>query len=451
MLLTRLRATAVDAARDASPAALVLAVAVPFIFLHPHYQPHLAFGQVDADLSDLAILAAAVAAVADGGARGWRPLFAGRTVWPPLVAFLVLLGLSLLWARAADPHYGVGSHLVSAAKFGEYAVLAPAAALALRTRADRRAFFWAVALWTAVLAAVAVLQFLGLVDEFEGRRPEQREPSYIGIHDLGALAGGALAFLFAGLALAPVRRRALLAGIAGGLGVALAAALDAVGGMVVSAVAIWVLARRRTRVTAARTLAMAAVCALVAVGAVTLRSSSIVSFLRFLGVKPTNAATTGHVQSYAQRVLLGYIGVRIWLDHPIVGAGWQESHEPHAFEPILPDARRHFRTQPPYAFPSPAHEWGVQNGIVQTLADLGTVGLLLFALAFAAAFRLLVRVLRRGPPDEARAALLVTGWLIVGLAVFTGTGLLPGLTVDAQLWLGLGLAAALHHSLTPDG
>ncbi len=429
----------------------MLAGAVPFVFLHPHYQPHVAFGQVDVDLSDLAILAAALAALADGRVRGWRPLYAGRTIWPPFVAFLALLALSLLWARAEDPHYSVGHHLVSASKFVEYAVLAPAAALALRTRADRRAFLWAVALWTAFLALIAALQFLGLVDEFEGRRPEQREPSYIGIHDLGAISGAALAFLFAALVLPPVRRRAAVAGIAGGFGVALAAALDAVGGMVVSAVAIWGLARGRTRVGAARTVAMAAVCAVVAVAAVTLRSSSIVSFLRFLGVKPNNAATSEHVQTYAQRVLLSYIGVRIWLGHPVLGVGWQESHEPHSFEPILPAARRHFRSQPPYAFPSRAHEWGVQNGIVQTLADLGVVGLILLALTFAAAFRLLVRVLRRGPPDEARAALLVTSWLIVGIAVFAGTGLLPGLAVDAQLWLGLGLAAALHHSLAPDG
>jgi O-antigen ligase len=165
-------------------------------------------------------------------------------------------------------------------------------------------------------------------------------------------------------------------------------------------------------------------------------------------VKPNNAATSGHVQTYAQRVLLSYIGIKIWLHHPVLGVGWQESHEPHSFEPVLAAAHRHFHSQPPYAFPSPAHEWGVQNGVVQTLSDLGVVGLLILAATFAAAFRLLVRVLRRGPPDAAREALLVTGWLLVGLAVFTGTGLLPGLAVDAQLWLGLGLAAALTHSFT---
>lgn len=421
------------------------------MFLHPHYQPHVAVGAVDANLSDFAILAAALAGVADGLTRGWAPLRAGRAIWPPFAAFLILLLLSLTWARYEDHHYALGSHLVSALKFVEYAVLAPAAALVLRDRVDRRAFAWAVALWTSFLSLIAVLQFVGLVDEFNGKRPVQREPSYIGIHDFGALAGGALAMLFASVTLPPTRARERVAGIAGGVGVAIAAAFDAVGGIVVSAVAIWALARTRARVTLRQTVTLVSICVLVIAAAVFLRGSAIASFMRFLGVKPNNAATSEHVQTYAQRVLLSYIGVVIWIHHPIIGAGWQESHQPHSFEPVLPSAHRHFKSQPAQAFPAPDHEWGVQNGIVQTLADLGIVGLLLLAWAFFAAFRLLVRTLRRGPPELVREGLWVVGWITVGIAVFTGTGLLPGVTVDAQLWLGLGLAAALNHSLTSGG
>lgn len=445
--MTRLRALS----GDASPAALVLAIAFPFIFLHPHYQPHVAVGQIDADLSDFAILAAALAGVWDLRARGCAPLRAGRAIWPPLAGFLVLLLLSLSWARYEDHHYALGSHLVSALKFVEYVVLAPVGALVLRTRDDRRAFAWAASLWVAFLALIAALQFLGLVNEFDGKRPLQREPSYIGIHDLGAVAGGVLAMLFASVTLPPTRTRERIAGVAGGLGVALAAAFDAVGGVVVSAAATWALARTRARVGLRQTVTLVAVCAVVVVAAIVLRGSAIGSFMRFLGVKPNNAATSEHVQTYAQRILLSYIGVVIWLHHPIVGSGWQESHQPHSFLPVLPSARRHFGSQPPYAFPAPSHEWGVQNGIVQTLSDLGIVGLVLLASTFVAAFRLVVRVFRRGPPALAREALWVVGWLATGIAVFTGTGLLPGVTVDAQLWLGLGLAAALRHSLTDGG
>ena len=421
---------------------------MPLVFLHKKYQPHLAAGRIDATLSDFAILAAVIAAVWDARLRGIEPLRRGRTIWPGLVAYLLMLVLSLGWARYSDHSYDVGNHFVSAAKFVEYALLAPAAALALRRAADRRVFFWSVALWTSFLTLIAALQFLGVINEFDGRRPVQREPSYIGIHDLGAIAGGALAFLIAGVLVPPARRRAIVAGIAGGVGVALAAAFDAVGGMIASAIALWAVARLRVSVPLRRVLLLAGICGLITLAAVSLRSSSIVSFFRFLGIKQTNTQTSEHVQSYAQRVLLSYIGVKIWFRHPIVGAGFEESAEPHAFEPILPAAHRRFHTQPPYAFPSPAHEWGVQNGVIQTLADLGVIGLILLALPFVASFRLLVRAARRGPPELARDALLTIGWLIVAIAVFTGVGVFPGLGVDAQLWLGLGLAAALNFSLT---
>ena len=93
----------------ASPAACVLALAVPFVFLHTHYQPHLAAGQVDVDLTDLAMLAALLAGLWDGRTRGWAPVRAGASIWRPLGAFLVLLLLSLLWARHYDPQYGFGT------------------------------------------------------------------------------------------------------------------------------------------------------------------------------------------------------------------------------------------------------------------------------------------------------------------------------------------------------
>ncbi|HEY3184853.1 MAG TPA: hypothetical protein VGJ77_18580, partial [Gaiellaceae bacterium] len=167
-----------------SAAALVLALAVPAIFLHTHYQPHASVGSVDVYLTDVAILVVAAVACADGVVHGFGPLRAGIAVWIPAVAFLALLVASVFYARAVIGGYAIGSHLTSAAKFCEYALLAPSAVLALRRPVDRRALFWAVVLWSSFLTLIAVLQFFGVVDEFKGRRPGQREPSYIGIHDL---------------------------------------------------------------------------------------------------------------------------------------------------------------------------------------------------------------------------------------------------------------------------
>lgn len=430
-----------------SPAALVLALAVPFVFLHVHYQPSVSAGPVDADLTDFAILAAVVAAAVDGLRHGFAPLRGHRVVWASLVGFQVLVLASLLWARGADPGYSLESHLVSALKFVEYAFLAAAVPLALRREEDRRAFAWAILAWSAFLTLIAVLQFLGVVDEFEGRRPEQREPSYIGIHDLGAFSGAALSIGFASILLGWRRLEGRWGATTGAIGIAVAAALDSVGGMILTAVAAFALARRRGPVPLKRIVAVALLCVAVSVAAVSLRGAAIRSFLQFLGISPATKAET-HIQTYAQRTVLGYIGLQIFVHHPLLGVGWQESELPHAFEPFLARARARFPNAAPQSFPSRTHTWGVQNGIIQTLADLGVVGGLVLAVLLAATVRLLVRVAARGPPPLLWWSLAGTGMLVFAFAVFTGTGLLAGLPVNALLWLSVGLAVSLDNSLT---
>jgi hypothetical protein len=75
------------------------------------------------------------------------------------------------------------------------------------------------------------IQFLGVVAEFEGKRPGQRDPSFVGIHDLAALSSAALVVGALGVALAwqPAGRRWSLVGlVTGALGVALSGAMTAV-------------------------------------------------------------------------------------------------------------------------------------------------------------------------------------------------------------------------------
>ena len=109
--------------------------------------------------------------------------------------------------------------MVTAAKFCEYALLAPSLVLLLRRAEDALPLLWSIAAWSAAAAAWALLQFAGVVDEFNGKRPLQREPSFVGIHDLAALSGAALVVALAVVAFGSARaRRAALgwtAGIAG--------------------------------------------------------------------------------------------------------------------------------------------------------------------------------------------------------------------------------------------
>jgi hypothetical protein len=438
--VTRLR----TALSDASPPALVFALAVPFLFLHRNYQPHFALGQVDVDLTDLAIVACVLAGLVAGIQGGFEPLKRTRFVWIALAAFLAFTIASIAWAHAGDSSYPVESNVISALKFVEYAFLAPAAALALRRAGDRRLLFLSVAGWSVAMTIVAVLQFLGYLDQLNGHQPNGRESSYLGEHDFAALSGAALSLLFAGVLLRRERVLGIVSGCSGALGIALAAALDAVGALWVTLVAALLVVRRHGVVSRGRMLALIALCAVITLGAVSLRSSSIAAFLRFVGLESENTKTVTNVQSYAHRTLLAYIGVEIWLHHPIVGVGWQESARPHSFDPYLAGARKHFgKSEPAAAFPSPQHMWGVQNGIVQTLADLGIVGLALLLIPAVAVVRLLLRSAGRAPPGTVFESIVVLGWLLFGFASFVGTGLVAGLVVESQLWIGVGLAVAL--------
>ena len=136
-----------------------------------------------------------------------------RAAAVPLVAAGAFLGIVVLWcflpiaARAGlQPSQ---TQLVSAAKFCWYALLAPAVIVLVRRRSEGALVLRTLVAWSLVATAWGALQFLGVVNEFEGKRPGQREPSFLGIHDLAALSGAALALGLIGVILRgePVGRR----------------------------------------------------------------------------------------------------------------------------------------------------------------------------------------------------------------------------------------------------
>ena len=157
----------------------------------------------------------------------------------------------------------------------------------------------------------------------------------------------------------------------------------------------------------------------VAIGLVAIRSQAVTDGLKFLGAGHHDTNAGVDIQSYRQRTLLAYIGGRIFLDHPVLGVGWQGSADEYAYSPYVADAKRRF-VQPERAFPSPAHPWGVQNAYVQSLADLGVAGLvaLLAALVVPIAF-----AVRRGAGDARVAA---PALILVAFGAWNGYGLTAG-------------------------
>jgi O-antigen ligase len=167
-------------------------------------------------------------------------------------------------------------------------------------------------------------------------------------------------------------------------------------------------------------------------GTTVLRADTIVRFAEFVGLREKTVDTG--VESYAHRTLLAYIGVRIWLDRPLTGVGWQASSEEWAYAPFLDDARARFPDEPDQAFPSPEHPWGIQLLYLQVAADLGVAGIAVLLALAATAIATGIRGIRSSP-----VALAGLGWLLVAAGIWTGIGLVPGLPLDALTWIAFGL------------
>jgi hypothetical protein len=279
-----------------------------------------------------------------------------------------------------------------------------------------------------------VLQFVGIANDFYGKRPGQREVSFLGIHDFGAISGAALAISFACIVLRERQRLAIVAGVSGAIGAILAASVFAGFGIFLAAVAAIVVGLRARTLSGRRALALAGTLAVVGAGTLSLRSYDVTNFFSFLGVKSTSASTAADVQTSNQRTMLAYIGLRIWEDHPILGVGLERSTTDYG--PYLADAKRKY-PQSRYAYPSPTNLLGVQNLWVQLLADVGLVG---FALAVATFVLGLVTALRV-PRRLIFYGLVAAGWILVAAGTWNSTGIIAGLPLDAVTWLGFGLAA----------
>ena len=423
-----------------SPGALVLAAAIPILFLHVSYQPGVAIGfgstTINAYLSDFAVLGVVVAALVLGIRDGFAPLAPGRVLWLAGALFFAWVFLEVALGRHHAAAYPWRTHGVTAAKFLEYGLLAPSVPLLLRRARDVALPAWSLVLWSVFATGVGIAQFFG-ANIFLAGTVGRRQASFLASADFAALSAAALLVAVVGIVLRLDRRLVWTAAVTGVLGMIVAGALASVLGLATAlAVLVVVLAVRRT--LDLRRLAVVAVTALVVLGgAIAIRGSDLDAFARFLGASPGKRQDTTKVQTYAHRTLLSWLGLQMWQDNPLLGVGWEGSAEPANFEPYLPAARRRFPDEAPTAFPSaaPDRRYGVQDSWLQALADLGIPGLLLWAGSFAAAAWLAVRGLLAPHALYALLAAAVLVWL------WTAQGFVAGIPLDALTWLAFGLAA----------
>jgi O-antigen ligase len=428
----------VPARLPVAPRALVLAVAIPLLFLHAEFQPHVSVHlggtSVDAYLSDFAVLAVVLTALASWRAAG--RLTRARALWLVAGAFFVWLAFEVAWGHHETSGYATSAHAVTALKFIEYALLAPAVVVLVRTRADLLAVLWSFVVWSCCATAVGIAEFFGSSVGAKGT-VGHRQASFLSSADFAALSAATLLVGLLGIGLPRLRVPRALAWIAlvsGVLGTIVAGAIASVLGLATALLVAGVVALVRRELSLRRALVVGAAALVTAGGVVVIRGHDLSAFARFLGAskQPTTQSQT-KVQTYAHRTLLVWIGYRIWRDQPLLGVGWEASAEPGAFLRYVPAAKRRFPDEAPLAFPSaaPARRYGVQNVWVQALADLGVVGCLLWAAVFVAAGWLAVRT----------GALLALAWTALLVWLWSAQGFIAGIPLDALTWLAFGLAA----------
>jgi O-antigen ligase len=430
-----------------SVGAFVLTAAVPLLFLHERFQPEydleLGATTLDLRLSDAAILLVLVAAAVSAARRGAERLRPGRAVWIPGVLLVAWLAFQVARPASLDDDL-FDDHLVSFLKLCEYALLAPAVPLLIRRSEDLAIFLGGIVLWSAVAATVAAVQFGG-IDIFDAANAGWRQPSFVGFHDLAALSAIAISLAVAGIVAGtrriPARALFAVALVAGVVGLILAGSVTAAAGLALGSLVAVIAGRGRFAPGGRRVLALAAVVAVVAAGVTGIRSDTLDDFLQFLGLREDEQALG--VESYSQRTVLAYIGLRIFEDEPILGVGWQRSSRPDVFEPYLEDARSRFPDVDPLAFPAPGREWGVQNLYVQMLADAGVIGLVLLLVLGAGGLVLAWRTASYAPsPWAAGVGLAMLCALLTHAGVWASLGIVAGIPLQAATSLVLGLAVA---------
>ena len=272
----------------------MLALAVPFLFLHIKYQPgvrvRLGSTHLGIEASDLAVVVVALVALREGLRAGFAPLRPALPLWiasAALVVWILVRSESLV-------------HLVTAVKFSEYALLAISAPLILRRRDDWELVAAAIVAWSVAATLFALLQFFGL-DIADAWAAGRRQPSFLGHSDFAALSALALGIGFAAVLLAS-RRIGWLAVVTGALGLILSGASAGLIGIAAGTVALLYAIRRRRPLVLRDFAVSGIVVAVVAAGVLVLRGGDFESFLRFLHVKGKEAQTTQYRDLLAPHV-----------------------------------------------------------------------------------------------------------------------------------------------------
>ena len=293
-----------------------------------------------------------------------------------------------------------------------------------------------VVVYTCVVVVWAAAEFLGAGGGRQG--------SFVGEHDLAALATLALAVGLARLNAARGGNPGALAVaglVAGVVGVVLGASLASLLGVYGAAAVILVISARRGDLRLAAAVVTVALAGVATAGTLAMRQGEL-GFLQSLFGPPAEEAGQ-YSASWSQRLIYAYVGGRVFLDRPILGTGWYGELPPDEFAEYVPDARARFPDEPARYFPPTDRDFIPQQAYDQVLFQLGLLGAAVFAALAALA---VWRVARRIRLPHADSAYIPAGWLAATGGALAGAALFGGSPLTGVFWLTLGVVAA-----QPDG
>lgn len=427
--------------------ALVLALAIPLLFLDESHEPGLdvgvGFASFHVTVSEVAVAAVLVAAAAAVVMHGALRLNAARIVWIPGVALFCWLGFETF--RPVSYRDALFErHIADYAELLAYALIAVAVPLVVRRAQDLTLVVGVLVLWSGVATGVASAQLAG-VDILDAGAAGGRQPSFLTIHDLAGLSVLALAIAAAGII--ATRRRIpapalfFVALLGGGLGLVISGSIAAVAGFAIGAILAILVARARLAPSGPRgagLLALAALLILLAIGVTAVRTGAAESLAEEVG-----ATTEDSPEQAADREVMTYIGLRVFRDNPILGVGLQRSSRFDVTGEYVDDARKRYPDEPDASFPTGTEELGIENLYVQLLADAGAIGLLLLLAIGVGGLVLCWRTATYASTPWAAGAGLAMMCALLGLAgEWTLVGLSPGIPLQTATALALGLAAA---------
>jgi O-antigen ligase len=382
--------------------------------------------------ADVALLATAVLAALRLRARRVLP---SPWLLAATIAFAVLIVASALPNGA--------SALTAAGKAAELVALSLGAAAFLDSR-ERLA-----ALAELIVAYTTVAVFWGVTGFFVGNGG--RQGSFLGEHDLAAVSAMSVAFGLAHLHNRPGSPplKAIFAIAVGSLGLILGASLASVLGLYLVAGAVLALARARHSIRLAAVLVTLAVAAVVTAGTYSLRAGDLTFLDEWFGPKPS--APGQYAASWSHRLVVAYIGGRVFLDRPLLGTGWQGDLPPEDYVRYLPDAHARFSDQPANYFPARNGVLIPQQAYDQVLFQLGIVGAALFLAVLVLAGWHAVRAGLDWPAGAAFSehAYVPLAWFASIAGALAGAALFGGSPLTAIFWLTLGVVAAAPALLLP--